>query len=683
MAGDADIMSRPSARRSASWVHHKLQPQTDSVWLQRGSLAVSFADPSHSTHGADTAGSATDHPGALTGHQGNAGPRRVSGNVHVRVVKAEGLLACDRGGTSDPYVVVRAETNGRFTGHRTTGHRLKTLNPVWGADDKNEFDMKIDYSRALLFSVFDHDQLGRDDLCGDAVYDISALADGETETVRLILEPQGRLFVELRLTDESDLFGMDLDAVIAREHGNRSGVPTFVTRCIREIEARGLRTVGLYRVCGERVRIDQLRAQLDHNADIASADLSDATQEDLTSLLKEYLRCLPDPLLTRRLHASWIEAAAAISSHCLDVGAACPRFAALLASMPEAHRTTTSALMEHLVRVAAQADVNKMNECNLAVCFGPSIMDPPSGMAPDPKMQVSVVEFLIAHWSDIVPLAKSTDAAPAVKPRPRRICALVATHLTDSQEALIRGILQQDSPADGGGKYTRSQVDSLIKTLGFIETDELKSATDALFADGKSAITFDECKLLLCQAQDEWDRGKRPPRYLLKSSTKRIYEKFDTLGKGVITYEQFRKLCYDLGYSFGDEEFAQAVQLLDINSDNMISFREFELWWHSDERFNRLHLDERELHELQSAIAYFRHFDEDRNGTLTRTEFAKVHQSMLEHGYAIGDVDTCIAQASPGGSGAITLNQFVNWLIDLGALRLRHRPTVASLPTPS
>lgn len=46
----------------------------------------------------------------------------------------------------------------------------------------------------------------------------------------------------------------------------RSKIPAIVSACVREIEARGMREVGIYRVCGAANELQELKRSFDRNA---------------------------------------------------------------------------------------------------------------------------------------------------------------------------------------------------------------------------------------------------------------------------------------------------------------------------------------------------------------------------------------------------------------------------------
>ena len=71
--------------------------------------------------------------------------------VSVRVVRATGLLAADKGGTSDPYVVVQSAGGKKAK----TSVKKKTLEPEW--DETLELSV-LDAAAPLSFAVWDHDK---------------------------------------------------------------------------------------------------------------------------------------------------------------------------------------------------------------------------------------------------------------------------------------------------------------------------------------------------------------------------------------------------------------------------------------------------------------------------------------------------------------------------------------------
>ena len=76
---------------------------------------------------------------------------QLAGTATVRVVRATGLLAADKGGTSDPYVVVQSAGGKKAK----TSVKKKTLEPEW--DETLELSV-LDAAAPLSFAVWDHDK---------------------------------------------------------------------------------------------------------------------------------------------------------------------------------------------------------------------------------------------------------------------------------------------------------------------------------------------------------------------------------------------------------------------------------------------------------------------------------------------------------------------------------------------
>ena len=92
--------------------------------------------------------------------------------LHVSVVRATGLIAADRGGTSDPYL--RLHIGDAVKDSMKTKVKKKTLNPEWNQD----FKFRIDGSQRqddLMIECFDYDRIGADDSLGKASVCIDAL----------------------------------------------------------------------------------------------------------------------------------------------------------------------------------------------------------------------------------------------------------------------------------------------------------------------------------------------------------------------------------------------------------------------------------------------------------------------------------------------------------------------------
>ncbi|GFP53402.1 hypothetical protein ACSS6W_000929 [Trichoderma asperelloides] len=163
----------------------------------------------------------------------------------------------------------------------------------------------------------------------------------------------------------STLFGSELTDRCEFEHRQ---IPSVVTRCIEEVELRGMDQEGIYRKTGGNSQINMIKEGFDksENYDISDPDL-DITA--VTSVLKQYFRKLPNPLLTFDVYERVLE-----SNAITDEAERCSHLHKVFTSMPPAHRDCLEFLMFHLHRVAIREPENLMSPKNLAVVFAPTIM---------------------------------------------------------------------------------------------------------------------------------------------------------------------------------------------------------------------------------------------------------------------------------------------------------------------
>lgn len=163
----------------------------------------------------------------------------------------------------------------------------------------------------------------------------------------------------------STLFGSEL---ADRAEYERRQIPTVVTRCIEEVELRGMDQEGIYRKTGGNSQVNMIKDGFDKsdNFDISDPDL-DITA--ITSVLKQYFRRLPTPLLTFDVYERVLE-----SNAVADETERCDHLRKTFSSMPQRHRDCLEFLIFHLSRVAQREPENLMSPKNLAVVFAPTIM---------------------------------------------------------------------------------------------------------------------------------------------------------------------------------------------------------------------------------------------------------------------------------------------------------------------
>lgn len=100
------------------------------------------------------------------------------------------------------------------------------------------------------------------------------------------------------------LFGSDLSA---RCEFEKQMIPGVVTRCISEVELRGMDVEGVYRKSGGSSQVNQVRSGFEAKEDYDISD-PDLDIHSVTSALKNYFRRLPVPLITFDVYDQFLEA---------------------------------------------------------------------------------------------------------------------------------------------------------------------------------------------------------------------------------------------------------------------------------------------------------------------------------------------------------------------------------------
>ncbi|XP_078324308.1 rho GTPase-activating protein 26-like isoform X2 [Crassostrea virginica] len=177
---------------------------------------------------------------------------------------------------------------------------------------------------------------------------------------------------------------------------------SFIKKCIQGVESRGLQEQGLYRLVGVNSKVTKLMAQGLDPKRKDKIDISDPNQfeiKTITSAVKNYLRSLPEPLMTFKLHKPLI-AAAKQESKTLRIH----DIHTLVHKLPEANFEMLELLIGHLRKVAEQSDKNLMTVANLGVCFGPTLMraeEETVAAIMDIKFLNIIVEILINNYEKI------------------------------------------------------------------------------------------------------------------------------------------------------------------------------------------------------------------------------------------------------------------------------------------
>lgn len=176
------------------------------------------------------------------------------------------------------------------------------------------------------------------------------------------------------------VFGIPLELLVEREgcdslHGasrETLRVPSFIDDVVSAMRQMDMSVEGIFRRNGNIRRLKDLTEAIDH--DPSSVDLTQDNPVQLAALLKKFLRDLPEPLMTYKLHRLLI------ASQSLPADSERRRILHLVSLLlPKSHRDTMEVLFVFLKWVASFAHMDestgsKMDHQNLATVICPSIL---------------------------------------------------------------------------------------------------------------------------------------------------------------------------------------------------------------------------------------------------------------------------------------------------------------------
>ncbi|CAF1262348.1 unnamed protein product [Rotaria sp. Silwood1] len=156
-------------------------------------------------------------------------------------------------------------------------------------------------------------------------------------------------------------------------------VPELIKNCCDYLEKNALQTVGLFRVGVSKKRLKELKDQVNLNRNLTFDSSTNA--HDIAGLIKEFLRELPEPLLTRDLCGPFLNVRTK-----LNIKDQSRALSYLISLLPSSNRDTLYTLLKFLHNVSLNSQDrysidgkilvagNKMDAANLAIVFAPTIL---------------------------------------------------------------------------------------------------------------------------------------------------------------------------------------------------------------------------------------------------------------------------------------------------------------------
>ncbi|KAF2860835.1 RhoGAP-domain-containing protein [Piedraia hortae CBS 480.64] len=177
------------------------------------------------------------------------------------------------------------------------------------------------------------------------------------------------------------IFGVPLEQLVERDYEESTDgvgpgslkIPSLIQETITAMKSMDMSVEGVFRKNGNIKRLNDFKEEVDSKGTI-DVDLSKENPVQVAALLKKFLREMPDPLLTHKLHNLWI------TSQRIDDAEKRRRILHLTCCLlPKAHRDTMEVLFNFFNWVASFSHVDeecgsKMDVHNLATVITPNVI---------------------------------------------------------------------------------------------------------------------------------------------------------------------------------------------------------------------------------------------------------------------------------------------------------------------
>ncbi|VDL83035.1 unnamed protein product, partial [Nippostrongylus brasiliensis] len=262
------------------------------------------------------------------------------------------------------------------------------------------------------------------------------------------------------------IFGVSLQGHLEMQ---QRSVPLIIESTIHELQKRGMRVKGIYRTCGVKSKIEEICEAFERCSSDENVDLEHVHPMNLASVVKLYLRKLPEPLMTYELYNEWIrfgvvsclsyisliifQTSRKISWH-VALKIVFPfsweepeeshleELKRLTRRLPMCNYETLKHLMLHLNRVTWFQESNLMGPSNLSTVVAPSLVWQPSTSADhtaaiiDAQHANRTVQCFITHAFAIFGMDRTKDwdeffSAYALEEPPKWSC----THCLQEEDA--------------------------------------------------------------------------------------------------------------------------------------------------------------------------------------------------------------------------------------------------------
>ncbi|KAG8454853.1 hypothetical protein GDO86_001176 [Hymenochirus boettgeri] len=225
----------------------------------------------------------------------------------------------------------------------------------------------------------------------------------------------------------------------------KTSVPVVMEMLLEYLEIHGLYSEGIYRKSGAANRMRELKESLEKDPSMVKLD--NYPIHAITGILKQWLRELPEPLMTFAQYNEFLRA--------VELPGKQEQLCAIykvLGQLPQANYNSLERLIFHLVKVAEVEEVNRMSPNSLAIVFAPCLLRCPDNYDPLTSMKevaktTMCVEMLIKEQMRQYKI-RMQEIGLLEAAESRAVCRL----------SLLRYNTGKNQPSNGKGKCDLNSV---------------------------------------------------------------------------------------------------------------------------------------------------------------------------------------------------------------------------------
>ncbi|XP_048160058.1 protein FAM13A isoform X5 [Corvus hawaiiensis] len=272
------------------------------------------------------------------------------------------------------------------------------------------------------------------------------------------------------------VFGVSL-LELQQQGLSKNGIPIVVWNIVEYLTQHGMTQEGLFRVNGSMKMVEQLRLQYERGEEVEL--VKDGDVYSAASLLKLFLRELPDGIITSALHPRFIQLYQDSRNDMQKES----YLKELLKELPDAHYCLLKYLCQFLIKVAEHHVENRMNLCNLATVFGPNCFHVPSGFEGIKEQEICnrIMTKMLENYNTLFELEglKKDEEKPVCEELARIILVKMTKPPTERPNQTC--LLPQPGQSDGIPRVSLQLTDSGSRGKEMDLADEISFVNNDVF----------------------------------------------------------------------------------------------------------------------------------------------------------------------------------------------------------